>query len=309
MARGEEHPARSDAGRKLPHVHRHSRRVRACNIHGRERTGHRGLRRSVRGAALLSGGRVFPGIRYGQIAQIHFRAHGHPSGQRKRTAGRKDDHGGSLRGAGGRDHSGQSRRKSAPRRHGDKGRKLPRHTRSHGRIPAARSRGRRLRRERLGERHVAHRNARGQSVLRLHGVKDPRPRGKRRGTKVESRKLHHQIRTLVHADRCRGGGFARGNSRRGDGRLERLDLPRAQFPRRILSLRAGHLRAALLLRRHRRGVAAGNTGQGLELSRKIQQSRRVRIRQDGHAHKRQFRRHEGVPRIAEGKDPRPRRRG
>ena len=112
-------------------------------------------------------------------------------------------------------------------------------------------------------------------------------RGERGREEGQDRELHHPLRALLHA--CRGG------HRRAAGRrpaaavrakLVGLGAARAHLPGGVVPVRARHQRAALVLRRHRRGVAAGHPGEGQQLPGNAFACGNRGVRQDGHAHRR-----------------------
>ncbi len=109
-----QHMPRTSAGRKLPYGNSHARRVCARHNARRTRAVHGGLRRGVRGSAVLSGRRILSEIRNGQIPQIHILADGHPPRRRKRIAERRGGERRAERGKNRRNHHNKSGRKNTP---------------------------------------------------------------------------------------------------------------------------------------------------------------------------------------------------
>ena len=270
VARCAQHSARADLRREFPHVPCHSRRFFAGYLPRGERAEHGRIRRSVCRFVVLSGGRVLPGLRHREIAQIHSGAHGHPSRSRygaPRRQGSPRFPRGSVRR---RNHSRERGRKGASRRRDIDRRNRFRHQGADGRISAARRRDGRRGAQRHRQSDFPRGNRGHQGFLRFDGRQNSGPRGKRFRTEIPCGKFHNQIRPLLHARRRHNRLASRRYPRGGNGRVVGLDLPRAQLPRRVLPMRARHLHSAVFLRGHRRRVALRHTHKRLQFSRETQ---------------------------------------
>lgn len=142
VARRPQHCARANLRREFSDVHRHAGRVCARRFPRGDRAGNRGLRRSVRGFALLSGGRIFSELCDGEIAQIYFCAHGYPPGLRECAPGRRCGDGRPRGSGGGRGHRRLSGGENSAGRRGAEGNIHAGYQGADGRISAAGGRGR-----------------------------------------------------------------------------------------------------------------------------------------------------------------------